>query len=276
MKRSGTITSAALLATLAANSGWTGTPERFAGEQRLQAAVLHHRTDIELPLLLLDEVRPTGRHGRFVTNAALKWGVPQPVVHTAPLASVEPNRYAIIVQAHSGASALDSSDVDQLLKTGAIIVAAAGNIGQGNAQGAESTTRYLTPSHDHWKGPQGRAWWQRAVNLMEQGRLIVARASTLQADGWDPDTSVHCGATARWCYTVQASPQGLGEGSTSKAATLLGSLLTFLTALGPAPVSLLKACAKDIGPPGVDPVFGQGLAAADCPELIRLLESRER
>ena len=169
MKRSGTITSAAFLATLAANSGWTGTPERFAGEQRLQAAVLHHGTDIELPLLLLDEVHPTGRHGRFVTNAALKWGMPQPVVHTAPLASVEPNRYAIIVQAHSGASALDSSDVDQLLETGAIIVAAAGNTGQGNAQGAESTTRYLTPSHDHWKGPQGRAWWQRAVNLMEAG-----------------------------------------------------------------------------------------------------------
>ena len=110
---------------------------------------------------------------------------------------------------------------------------------------------------------------------MKTDRLIVARSSRPSATGWKHDTSVHCGAAANWCYTVPAHPEGLGEGSTSKAATLLSAYLLFLSALEPQPIALLQACAKDIGPPGIDPIFGRGLVTAQCRELDAALKRLE-
>ena len=53
-----------------------------------------------------------------------------------------------------------------------------------------------------------------------------------------------------WCYTVEAFEEGFGEGSTSKAATLLASLMLTLSRIDPEPVKMLNECAKDIGEPG--------------------------
>ena len=267
---------ASLVLALTASPSEGNSPERFAGETRLRATILSRIAPAELPQLLLDEAQPVGRHGRFVTTTALEWGVPPEALTVAPLATAGPNRWAVIAQAHSGAATLERWDVEQLLATDAIIVAAAGNPDEGNAQGADSAARYLTPSHAHWSGPQGRSWWRRAITLMERGHLIVARASIPDEDGWQHDTSIHCGATAQWCYTVPARPKGLGEGSTSKAATLLASLLTFLNAFAREPLTLLNACAIDIGTPGIDPVFGRGLVTADCPEITEALALHER
>ena len=268
----------ALAGAIAALLAWSAPaaqthPERFEGERRLQSIVLAQ--DRAVPRLLLDEADPSGPHGRFVAQLALAWGLPRPSLDVGPLAR-HPGPYAVISQAHSGAATLEPKDLAAVRASTAIVVAGAGNPGEGRAQGAHATTDYLTPSHPHWDGPQGRAWWRRARSLMQSGALIIARASRPTASGWEPDTSVHCGETAPWCYTIRAHPEGLGEASTSSAATLLASYLTSLAAVEPDdPVRILQACTVDIGPPGIDPVFGRGLVTANCPELDAALKQLE-
>lgn len=93
------------------------------------------------------------------------------------------------------------------------------------------TLDFLTPEHPHWKGRKGKLRWKRAAGLMRQGKLIGARSSRRVGSDWEEDTSVHCGHAKSRCYFVGAFDEGVGEGSTSKAATLLASLVLVLDEL---------------------------------------------
>ena len=256
---------------------WTTESERFAGEYSLQRAI---GTRGVQGRILLDEYEPEGGHAQFVRNTAIEWGVPSDRLDVEVLGELArdtiPRKYAVISQAHSGAAHLDESEMRVIEASGAIVVAGAGNPGEGRAGKGGRTVHYLVPEHPHWRGTQGRAWWNRALKLMRDGHLIIARASKRTGNEWEKDTSVHCGQTKTWCYTVRAHDKGLGEGSTSKAATLLASLILMLREVETNPVEALNECAVDIGAPGIDPVFGRGLVSVDCERVREALKERTK
>ena len=258
------------LATVSLPEGcFAGAGERFAGESVLQKAVLEN--DIE-GRMLLDEYTPEGPHSRFVRSVAVSWGIPETNLEVRSLDGLkgaeDAKQYRVVSQANSRSAHLDKWEVEMIRKMGALVVAGAGNPGEGTAGKDGYTVHYLVPDHAHWTGRQGKAWWERALMLMQEGRLIVARSSRKVENAWEADTSVHCGDARKWCYTVKALDEGHGEGSTSKAATLLASLVFLLDVTHSDPVEVLNRCAIDIGPRGMDRIFGRGLVSVDCP-LVR-------
>ena len=106
--------------------------ERFQGERDLLAAVARHGVDGRL---LLDELDPDGRHARFVEWTAAGWGIPKDQIDVGTLSRLPRESlvgtYSVIAQAHSGAAHLEKSEVRRIQDTGAIVVAGAGNPGEG-------------------------------------------------------------------------------------------------------------------------------------------------
>ena len=78
------------------------------------------------------------------------------------------------------------------------------------------------------------------------------------------EQTISCGDIAEWCFVVPVS-------HSSPAAAVVSSILYYLMQMYERPedaVNALKSCAKDIGEPGVDREYGQGLLDLRCPEAM--------
>ena len=76
--------------------------------------------------------------------------------------------------------------------------------------------------------------------------------------------TVSCGDIAEYCFVVPAM-------TSSEATAVLSSVMYYLMQMYETPegaIHALKSCTKDIGEPGVDREYGQGLVDLRCPEAL--------
>ena len=94
-------------------------------------------------------------------------------------------------------------------------------------------------------------------------------ASYLNPDGDDHYFNTHCGVFRDSCFILPNYTSPNGHQGTSFAAPRLTAVIDTLWLVWPNLSHLdihrlLRTCASDLGAPGVDPVFGQGLLDLDC------------
>ncbi len=112
------------------------------------------------------------------------------------------------------------------------------------------------------------------LNALRTGKALLATWADVDSQGEivPYDTAVMCGDAAEWCYAMVLPPHIRGRigFGTSFAAPRLGAMVYYLLQLWEDPVDVtntLEACAIDVGAPGVDREFGQGVPSVDCPEV---------
>ena len=121
-------------------------------------------------------------------------------------------------------------------------------------------------NHDIYRG---------AMQAIATGKALFATSADLQQDGSvEPDRNViMCGDTMAYCFAV---PLARGN-STSSATAKLSSAVFHLFQLyerAEDVVQALKRCTRDIGEPGIDREFGNGLVDFRCVETMRPVVDR--
>ena len=127
------------------------------------------------------------------------------------------------------------------------------------------------PDHSLWSdacdGGQWRVWYDGMREVIATGKVLYATAAIRKQDGSiEPNLNViKCGDTMEYCFTVTHAF------ATSVAAAKLSAAVFHLFQLyddADDVVHALKSCTEDIGEPGVDREFGQGLVDFRCTEAM--------
>ena len=127
------------------------------------------------------------------------------------------------------------------------------------------------PDHSLWSnacdGGQWRDWYDGMREVIATGKVLYATAAVRKQDGSiEPNLDViKCGDTMEHCFTVTHAF------STSVATAKLSAAVFHLFQLyddADDVVHALKSCTEDIGEPGVDREFGQGLVDFRCTEAM--------
>ena len=125
------------------------------------------------------------------------------------------------------------------------------------------------PDHPYWLCNGYNFGWiyTATMDAVRTGKALMATAAVRNEDGTVvPDTDVMmCGDTKEQCFAVEQS----GVTSAS-AADLSAAVFHIFQTYEDAEdvVRALKSCATDIGEPGVDREFGQGLVDFRCAEAM--------
>ena len=152
-----------------------------------------------------------------------------------------------------------------------IFVAAAGNLSAHRRACAPTDPRIRDlwrPDHPYFTcGGDFRHEYTSTMAAVRTGKALMATAAIRRQDGTVvPDTDVMmCGDTKEQCFAVEQS------GITSESAADLSSAVFHLFQTyedAEDVVRALKSCATDIGEPGVDREFGQGLVDFRCTEAM--------
>ena len=127
------------------------------------------------------------------------------------------------------------------------------------------------PDHSLWSdacdGGQWRGWYDGMREVIATGKVLYATAAIRKQDGSiEPNLNVFkCGDTMEYCFTVTHAF------ATSIAAAKISAAVFHLFQLyddADDVVHALKSCTEDIGEPGVDREFGQGLVDFRCTEAM--------
>ena len=152
-----------------------------------------------------------------------------------------------------------------------IWVASAGNLGNEIRACAPTDPRIRDlwrPDHPYFTcGGDFRHEYTNTMAAVRTGKVLMATAAVRRQDGTVvPDTDVlMCGDTKEQCFAVEQS--GITSAS---AADLSAAVFHLFQTYEDAEdvVRALKSCATDIGEPGVDREFGQGLVDFRCTEAM--------
>ena len=157
----------------------------------------------------------------------------------------------------------------------------------GNSDRYGGSRDLLYPDHPRWNDPSRRDF-TLVKEILATDHLIIASSLGFQ---WDDDRenitfspgsiNVKCGETKENCFSVigyrpRYEPDHelfyVHKGfSTSEAAATLSAISFYLAQFYPTPeeiVSVLRSCAIDVGPPGVDEEYGVGLVNLFCSEVL--------
>ena len=127
------------------------------------------------------------------------------------------------------------------------------------------------PDHSfHSCGGNDDSIYRAAMQAIATGKVLYATAADLQQDGSvEPHHGViKCGDTMAYCFAVPLA----GGNSTSSATAKLSAAVFHLFQLyerAEDVVQALKRCTRDIGEPGIDREFGNGLVDFRCVETMR-------
>ena len=167
--------------------------------------------------------------------------------------------------------AFNALDAEHIPAYNIIFVAAAGNLDTDIQACGPTDTRIRDlwrPDHPWWSCDIDRRYqYTDTVAAVRTGKALMATAAVRRQDGKIvPDTDViMCGDTREQCFAVEQS------GVTSASAAELSSAVFHLFQTyedAEDVVRALKSCATDIGEPGVDREFGQGLVDFRCAEAM--------
>ena len=160
---------------------------------------------------------------------------------------------------------------EHILAHNIIFVAAAGNL-EIDIQACDPTDPRIRdlwrPDHPFFTcGGDFRRGYTSTMAAVRTGKVLMATAAVRRQDGTVvPDTDVMmCGDTKEQCFAVEQS-----KVTSASAAALSTAVFHLFQTYEDAEdvVRALKSCATDIGEPGVDREFGQGLVDFRCTEAM--------
>lgn len=159
-------------------------------------------------------------------------------------------------------------DIAKVLSTDILFILAAGNM---HDSFMENRNMY-SPGHIYWREP---FWWKGGSISYEHirasrntGKVLTATSAQVTEDGMvEPlQEVVSCGDIKESCFTM------LPIQSTSRASAHLAAISFYLSQFWETPeevVEVLKECAIDVGEPGVDREFGNGVVNLLCPRVLK-------
>ena len=206
-------------------------------------------------------------HGPGITNWRVLNGVYGLLTHPDNAAL----RAETLVVNRSVLPAFGALDAEHIPAHNIIFVAAAGNL-DADIQASDPTDPRIRdlwrPDHPYFTyGGDFRHEYTSTMAAVRTGKVLMATAAVREQDGTIvPDTDVvMCGDTMEQCFAVEQS--GITSASTADLSAAVFHLFqTYEDAEDV--VRALKSCATDIGEPGVDREFGQGLVDFRCTEAM--------
>ncbi len=163
-----------------------------------------------------------------------------------------------------------SQDVPRIMENNILFVKAAGNM-PASHRGDRDAYNF---NHSRWRGdtPQQEArrkeFYKNVLDIHKTDKVIAATSATITKSGViEPFEEVFkCGDIEEACFTM------MPEQYTSNASARLSAMSFYLSQFWETPeevVEVLKQCAIDVGEPGVDREYGQGVANLLCPPVLK-------
>ena len=128
------------------------------------------------------------------------------------------------------------------------------------------------PDHSLWScnGANNRGIYRGAMQAIATGKVLYVTSADLRQDGSVKPShrAIKCGDTMAYCFAVQTA----GGSQTSRSTAKLSAAVFHLFQLyerAEDVVQALKRCTRDIGEPGIDREFGNGLVDFRCVETMR-------
>ena len=152
---------------------------------------------------------------------------------------------------------------------------------EGHRRAGETDTskrdRYMRAGHifngDPWTDYDPSSYEETVASLATD-KVILAKWVTVdeRGDHVPYEESVRCGEAKESCFSLVLPPEwrDWGRIGTSRAAPRLSAYAFYLFQLWDKAEEVthtLRDCAQDIGEPGVDDEFGQGIAHVDCDKV---------
>ena len=167
--------------------------------------------------------------------------------------------------------AIGSRQTDDIREHNIVFVAATANVRPNSTNKCDPEDMpdrdLWRPDHSHHSCEENddRAY-RGAMQAIATGKVLYAASAVRRSDGTivPNQKTIMCGDTKEYCFAVPS-------GSTSESAVLLSSSVFHLFQLyerAEDVVHALKSCAEDVGEPGVDREFGQGVLDLRCAEAM--------
>ena len=206
-------------------------------------------------------------HGPGITNWRVLDGAYGLLTHPDNAAL----RAETLVVNRSVLPAFGRSGVEHIPAHNIIFVAATANLDPDIAACGPTDTRIRDlwrSDHPYWScGNDRRYQYTDTMAAVRTGKVLMATAAVRRQDGTVvPNTGVMmCGDTREQCFAVEQS-----QVTSASAAKLSAAVFHLFQTYEDADdvVHALKSCATDIGEPGVDREFGQGLVDFRCTEAM--------
>ena len=177
--------------------------------------------------------------------------------------------------------AFQPEDSEPIALNNIVFVGATGNVDRRDKNKCDPEDM---PDRDLWRpdhslyscdGANNHGIYRGAMQAIATGKALYATAADLQQDGSvEPHHGViKCGDTMAYCFAVPTA----GGTQTSRSTAKLSAAVFHLFQLyerAEDVVQALKRCARDIGEPGIDREFGNGLVDFRCVEATRPVVAR--
>ena len=158
----------------------------------------------------------------------------------------------------------------------------------------KSNAVFVMPVDNVRSGPEGRFFWDRSRHVSREGThfflwynafisdllpvgkvLVAASVGHGVVDGqtviFPSQTTLMCGDTKEYCFSVYSKNTPPLGGSSSAATIRLAGIAFYLSQLFPTAeevVSVLRECAIDVGEPGPDREYGVGVVNLFCAPVL--------
>ena len=169
---------------------------------------------------------------------------------------------------------------DPIAEHNIVFVAPTGNVdryGQNECDPEDMPDRDLWhPDHSfHSCKGNGDSIYRGAMDAITTGKALFATSADLRQDGSvAPHRQViMCGDTKEYCFAVPQTHGDVTSASTAKLSTAVFHLFQLYEDAEEV-VQALKRCARDVGEPGVDREFGNGIVDFRCVETTRPVVDR--
>ena len=171
-------------------------------------------------------------------------------------------------------------DGDAIAENNIVFVAPTGNVNRYSANECDPEDMpdrdVWNRSHSFWSC-RGRSdsYYRGAMQAIATGKALFATSADLRQDGSvEPYSGViKCGDTGASCFAVPAVGGNASSASTAKLSAAVFHLFQLYEDAEDV-VRALKRCTRDIGEPGIDREFGNGLVDFRCVEATRPVVDR--
>ena len=166
--------------------------------------------------------------------------------------------------------AFDPDDADGIREHNIVFVAGTANVNPNNANECDPEDMpdrdFWRPDHSFHLCENDDSVYRNTMQAIATGKVLYAASAVRRPDGTivPNQRTLMCGDTKEYCFAVPSE-------STSESAVLLSSAVFHLFQLyerAEDVVHALKSCAEDVGEPGVDREFGQGVLDLRCAEAM--------
>ncbi len=170
-------------------------------------------------------------------------------------------------------------DIPNVAASDLVFVVAAGNVDDYYENDRDRwRMEHIYWNHPSWNNAtrqRGLEAWENSQIIKESNKVIwITNAVQTTATEVRPDTGVvSCGDIKEHCFTtvIEENARGDARWHTSGASAQAAGITFYLAQFYDTPeeiVEVLKECAVDVGEPGIDREYGQGVINLACPQVL--------